>query len=240
MNTREVLIALISSILSGVAVWIIQQAYTNRRDRRREEASRTIKSPNEERIVSEDIFWRLAPGRSVELMKQMLGVPDIFRRTDNPIFPNWGEELAEFPDPVDTHSYIYIFKNAHVKVTSKDNVSIDSLTVTEADKSISIGSLLLSEGAVSEKLGELKVWRGLIDNVSNHRYVRTKLDAFFALEELTGPPLHQHVTFFGYSPNSDEYEELKDPIKLIGGTIDGVCISGNQGDTYYIYEYEFR
>jgi hypothetical protein len=240
MNTREVVIALISSVLSGVAVWLIQQAYTNRRERRREEASKTIKSPNEERMVSEDIFWRLAPGRSVELMKQMLGVPDIFRRSDTPIFPNWGEELAEFPEPIDTHSYIYIFKNAHVKVTSKDNESIDSLTVTEADKSLSIGSLLISEGAASEKLGELKVWQGLIDNVSNHRYVRTRFDAFFALEELTGPPLHQHVTFFGYSPNSHEYEEANDRSKLMGGTIDGVCISGNQGDTYYIYEYEFR
>jgi hypothetical protein len=50
-------------------------------------------------MVSEDIFWRLAPGRSVELMKQMLGVPDIFRRSDTPIFPIWVEELVEFPDP---------------------------------------------------------------------------------------------------------------------------------------------
>jgi hypothetical protein len=81
---------------------------------------------------------------------------------------------------MDTHSYIYIFKNAHVKVTSKDNESIDSLTVTEADKSLSIGSLLTSEGSDSEQLGELKVWQGLIDNVSNHRYVRTRFDAFFA------------------------------------------------------------
>jgi len=238
MTTRDILIGLVSSVVTGLAVWIIQQMYSNRRERRREEASKTIKSPNEERMVSEDLFWRLAPGRSIELMKQMLGVPDIVRRTDTPIFPNWGE--VEEPESTDTNSYIYIFKNAHVKITSKDNENIDSVTVTEADKSLSVDSLILSDGAGSAKLGELKVWPGLIENVSHHRYIRTRLDAFFALEELTGPPMHQHITFFGYSQKSDAYEETKDPKVLIGSPIDGVCISDDQGDTFYIYEYEFR
>src|SRR5688572_12179539 len=115
MSPREILIAVISSVVSGLAVWFIQQAYTNRRERRREEASKTIKSLNDNRVISDDIFETLAPGRSIELVKQMLGVPDIFRRKDTPIFVDMlmltepEQELAEdkLDQSIDTHSYIY-------------------------------------------------------------------------------------------------------------------------------------
>ena len=112
------MIALVSSVIAGVAVWLIQQAYTNHREKKREEASKTIKSLNDDKMVSDDIFGKLAPGRSVELMKHMLGVPDIFRRKDTPIFsdramfPTEDSEDSDEPEPetVDTHSYIYMFK----------------------------------------------------------------------------------------------------------------------------------
>ena len=248
MSAREILIALISSVVSGLAVWLIQQAYTNKRERRREEADRTIKSLNDNRVVSDDIFETLAPGRSIELMKEMLGVPDIFRRRDAPLFvdmlllPDGEEDLAEdkLDKSIDTHSYIYMFKNAHVKITSRDNVSIDSLTVMSEDKSLSADSLLLPEGIESAGFGDLKVTSDLTDAIMYHRYIRTMKDSFFAMNAPTGPPMHQHLTFFGYSEKSNEYEETNDPKILIGAHIEGVCISANLGDVYYIYDYECR
>src|ERR1044072_5658487 len=101
MTNRDIVIALVSSVIAGLAVWIIQQAYTNRREKKREAASKTVKSLNDDKMeaasktvkslnddkmVSDDIFGKLAPGRSIELMKHMLGVPYIFRRSDTPIF----------------------------------------------------------------------------------------------------------------------------------------------------------
>lgn len=70
-------------------------------------------------MVSDDIFGKLAPGRSIELMKHMLGT-DIFRRSDTPIFKDragFGTDSDDEPDPdtIDTHSYIDMFKNAHVE-----------------------------------------------------------------------------------------------------------------------------
>src|ERR1044072_7181738 len=244
MTNRDIVIALVSSVIAGLAVWIIQQAYTNRREKKREAASKTVKSLNDDKMVSDDIFGKLAPGRSIELMKHMLGVPDIFRRSDTPIFKDraeFGTDSDDEPDPdtIDTHSYIYMFKNAHVKITSRDNESIDSLTVIGEDKSLSADSLLIPDGIESANFANLKVWSELVDSVSYHKYVRTMKESFFALDAPTGPPMHQHVTFFGF-PRDEYYEESNDLKRLLGAQIEGVCISANLADVYYIYEYEYR
>ena len=229
MTSRDVLIALVSSVMAGLVVWIVQQAYVNRREKRKEEALKTIRSSNENKSIPDSIFYTLGPGRSIALMRDMLGVPDIIRRLDFPMFSE---------DEVNTHSYQYRFKNAFLKITSKDNESIDSITVTQADPSLSIDVLLLSEGVGPTKFGDLKVWPALAEGTWNHRYVTTLRDSFFALEELTGAPIHHHYTFFGYSDRSNEYEKNNDPKVFIDAKIEGVCVSASSDDVYYIYDYE--
>ena len=231
MTNRDIVIALISSVVSGVAVWLISQAYNDWRERRREKASKTIKSLNDDKTVSDDIFWTLGPGRSVALMKQMLGVQDIFRRADNPIFSD---------QQVTTHSYFYMFKNAHVKITSRDNESIDSITVIPMDESLSADTLLIPEEVRPTKFGQLKVWPELAASPYHHMYISTIKDSSFALEETIGPPTNLHYTFFGYSDRSNEYEESGDPKVFVGSVINGVCVSASSEDIYYIYDYEYH
>ena len=226
MTSREAIIALVSSILSGLAVWIVQQVYLNRREKRKEVALTVVKSPNESKSVPGKILYTLGPGRSVALMRDMLGVPDIMRRLDFPIFSE---------DEVNTHSYLYHFKNARLKITSKDNESIDSITIAEADNSVDVDVLLLSDCGGSTKFGEFKVWPELVEGVMNHRHVTTIKDSFFALEELTGPPLHHHYTFFGYSDKSLEYDKTQDPKVFLGEKIRGVCVSASSEDVYFVY-----
>src|SRR5713101_6991874 len=86
MTNREIVIALVSSIVSGFVVWLIQQTYLNRRERRRENEQRTIKARNSERVVGDDIFHHLGPGNTIDLMKDMFGVANKYRRGDSPVF----------------------------------------------------------------------------------------------------------------------------------------------------------
>jgi hypothetical protein len=120
MTNRETLIALGSSVVSGFIVWLIQQTYLNRRERKKETEQLTIRARNPEKVISDDIFNHLGPGNSIDLMKEMLGVPQKYRRVDISVFSE--NELK-------THSYLYSYKNAYIKATSKEDVRKVRLTI---------------------------------------------------------------------------------------------------------------
>ena len=107
------------------------------------------------------------------------------------------------------------------------------------DKSLSADSLLL-EDVGPTKFGELKVWQELAESPHNHKYISTRKDSFFALEQTSGPPVHHHYTFFGDSDKSNEYEESGEPKVFAGSVITGACVSANSDDVYYIYDYEYH
>jgi hypothetical protein len=141
---------------------------------------------------------------------------------------------------VKTHSYLYSLENAYIKVTSKDNESIDSLTVMGLDSSFSLEYLVLPDGIKAGKYGERIITSELIE-ACNHSFIQTMRDVSFVLEYYTSAPHYLHYTFFGPpDPGAHEYLETKDPNLFIGGTINGICVSASTEDIYYIYDSEMR
>jgi len=235
MTEREVIIGFVSSVIGGLVagllVWIVQQNYLNRREKLKEQKQKLIKSSNTEKIATNDVFQDFGLGTSIEHMKSMLGMPNKFKRTDYPIFSE---------EEVNTNSYLYIFSNAYLKIISKDNETIDTLTLLSSDGSISIDNYAMPCEFGSSKLGEAKVYSELVE-ISNHTFIGTRWDSSFAFEFYTGAPMYEHYTLFGFSgENKFEYFESKDPKLFIGETIDGICISNSEEEVYFIYENEIR
>ena len=244
MTEREIIISFISSIIGGViaglTVWLVQQSYLNRREKLKEQSQKLIKSGNSSKVVTDDIFQDFGSGTSIEHMKSSLGTPNKQRKTDSSVF------LEE--KKVKTNSYFYIFANAYLKITSKDNETINTLTVFCVDGSLSFEGFCLPCKFDSYKLGEAKVPLGLIQDPPgdfrietnlNHTYIQNRFDSSFAIEFYTGAPLYKHYTFFGTGIDKrSDYLETKNPKLFVGETIDGICISSSVEEVYFIYENE--
>src|SRR5687767_3572092 len=115
------------SLIIGVAAGVIAsgiillvELLIRRRERKREIADqRLVKFTNEERRITSSIFSFLGPRSSVELMKAELGPPNKKLTDSGGLFL----KTSQFSQ---TNSYMYFFKNCEVKITSKDNETIDS------------------------------------------------------------------------------------------------------------------
>jgi hypothetical protein len=120
---------------------------TKAAENKRLASEKIIKHQHRDRVITDDIFIDLAPRKSIALMKELLGAPKIYSGVDFPIFSD---------DERQTHSYLYVFSNGMVKVTSVNNETIDTLTVF-GDNSLSIEGLFFPCEARSYKLDEVKV-----------------------------------------------------------------------------------
>lgn len=234
ITNREAIIAflfsIVGAIVAGLVIVAFEQLLAARKERRKQLASNVVRDPNADKVISDGIYYDLAPGKTVELMRQMLGVPTKYSRLDFPVFSE---------DEVKTHSYLYIFKNAYVKVSSKDNETIDTLTVLPWEDSFPIASLLLPEDVEATTFRNFKVTPGLVQFEWNHTYISTIRDSAFAFEFRTGPPTHLHYVFFGYGGTREKYEKTKTPKAFIGEEINGLCISSTD-ECYYIFDSELR
>lgn len=222
MSTREILIALVSTIVGGVAVWIVQQIYLNRRENQRLASEQIIKHRHRDRVITDEIFIDLAPRKSIALMKELLGAPKIYSRVDFPVFADNERQ---------THSYLYLFSNGMVKVTSVDNETIDTLTVF-ADNSLSVDGLFFPCEARSYKLDEVTVCAELIDE-SEVTAIQTIRDSSFAIKYTVGPPITLSITCFGHSDRVSEYRESQDAKEFVGERIEGVCVSQQGEDALF-------
>ena len=229
MSAREILIALLSSILGGVVVWIVQQIYLNRRENKRLASEKIIKHEHRDRVITDDIFIDLAPRKSIALMKELLGAPKIYSRVDFPVFSD---------DERQTHSYIYLFSNGMVKITSIDDETIDTLTVF-GDSSLSVEGLFFPCEAKSYKFEEVNVCAELIEE-GEVTSLHTMRDSSFAIKYTVGPPIALSITCFGHSDKVWEYRKLQDSRRFIGEAIEGVCVSQQGEDAFFIYDSELR
>lgn len=227
MSSREIVIAIASSAVGGILVWVIQQFYLNRRERKRENAQRRIRASHSDKVITDDIFMDLGPGKSIALMKEMLGAPHKFKRIENPVFSEGDTE---------TNSYLYFFNNSIVKLTSKDNETIDTLTVFP-DERLSVEGLFFPCTDRSYQFNKVKVCRELINE---HTYISTIRDASFAVRYGVAAPHYLSFTYFGSVEDLWAYRESNNPDLLIGGVIEGVCVSQQGEDAFFIYDYELR
>lgn len=57
MTAREIIIAIVSTVVGGILVWIVQQYYLNKRESRKELDQRFVKAGNSEKVITNDIFF---------------------------------------------------------------------------------------------------------------------------------------------------------------------------------------
>lgn len=239
MTDRDILIAFVSSlvgaVIGGFVVLATEQIVSILKERRKTRQGRVVRDPNAEKLVSQNLYHELSPGKTIELMKQMLGVPNNYSRLDFPVFSE--AEAETNPQAEETHSYLYLFKNAFVKITSRDNETISTLTVLPLEDSFPMSSLLLPDDVTAQRFRDFTVTPQLVEHEWNHTYISTLRDSAFAIEFLTGAPTHLHYVFFGYGGSKEQYENAKSPKVLIGQKINGLCISSTE-EAYYIYDNE--
>jgi hypothetical protein len=229
MNLRD----FVFTIIGGLIVWVFQQFYLNRREGKREREAKIVKPPNTEKVLPQDIFQHLGPGGTVTLMREMLGSPNRYSKKDSAVF---------LDEEVETNSYLYNFKNGYLKITSKDNETIDSITVKPTDSSIWVPSLSpVGDDDDTElgKIGEATVSKELIDITQKHRFIQTRVDSTFAIHYYTGYPLYLDHTYFGFGINKrEEYLKTGDVSVFKDIVIDSVCVSSSEDAVFYIYDME--
>ncbi|MDQ3635746.1 MAG: hypothetical protein M3405_14735 [Acidobacteriota bacterium] len=178
--------AAIGAGFSGILL-IARQIYLNWREKKKDKAKLLIKPLNSNRRIDSSIFEFLTPGNSIEAMRASLGVPNKKKQ----------EEGAVHESTVTagkTNSYLYLFENAWVKVTSKDDVSIDSLTVQsdEQKSKLNFGYFMVPFD-FSEKtkwlLGRAKLSEEVVNNCSLD-ILKGRHDFSFAVTFQTGNPVY--------------------------------------------------
>src|SRR5687768_6035231 len=121
------LIGAAGGLIAGLVVLLVEWLL-GRLDKYREARQQLIiRFKNEERRITGSIFNHLGPRSSIELMKSDLGPPN---RKMTEVLGLFMEDDQEFPTEQETtNSYLYFFKNAAVKILSRDGLMIDALVV---------------------------------------------------------------------------------------------------------------
>lgn len=224
----DILINFISAIIGGLIVWIIQQAYLNKKEKRKDTF---VKIAQSEKIIDKGIIYSLRPGIDVDLVKETLGKPLKIFDEDSPVF----NEIVR-----QTTSYLYSFKNANIKVTSKDNKEVDTITIFPNDQTFDFKNYASELNLNSHKLNKARVNNELLSK-SQHNFLAARHDYTFALNYAISNPLYIQITLFGSCEGDwHGYFETKDPKIFLNGVINGICISGYNEEAYYIYQYELR
>jgi len=226
----------LSGVAGGLIVLLVQKGIELYEKYKRDKEGRVIKLTRYLKTIPNDILDSLEVGISLEKMKEILGIADI-------VYESKESEL--FENGRDAFIYLYHFSNGAIKVASKENNSIDTITIFSIfDKKTSIrfypnpfeeeGSGVLGKTKLSESIFE--------NNVVHHFSERTARETYFGVEVYYGRMGgYLNYTYFGrYSENFDKYEETKDPKHLVGALIEGFCISNDEGYAPYISEYEMR
>ncbi|HSD09310.1 hypothetical protein [Flavobacterium sp.] len=226
---EEYIFNFISAIIGGLIVWLIQQLYQNKKERKNNEL---IKAHHIDKIIDKNMLNSLKPGTNLAVMFDVLGIPQKKFIKD---------ELVYQEDIIETNSYIYIFKNADIKITSKDNQTIDSVTLLANDKTFDISNFVSHLNLNSEVLNKARVNNNLILD-SKSTFIASRHDYSFAFNYSIGNPFSLDITLFGKSENGwHNYFDDKDPNLFLNGLITGICLSKYMSDeSFYIHQYELR
>ena len=241
----DILITLGIGAAGGVLALVFEHVYLHFKEKHADAEKKVIKFSNEERRITGSVFTYLGPDAAVEMMKADLGPPNkqygsdagLFEiemyEDDNPALDEQTEYVPEFT------AYLYFFKNAHVKIISKDQVSIDAITVLahDGDSSISIPN------SETEFLNEYKIGQNFFEEnslVLADHFPGCR-DVFTAIcSQSIYPGISIATTYFcdDSSMNYDSVDLRNNPKTLIGATVYGVCISKGVENVSCIYSSE--
>jgi hypothetical protein len=223
----EWLIGLTGGLVAGGILLFVEYVLRKHEQKDAIAEERIIKFTNEERRITRSIFTYLGPGSSVELMKSDLGPPNKKLKAQVGLFATDVDD-----QPEDTNIYIYFFKNAHVKLTSLDGQTIDSITVAAHETDIAFNNLFFVNP--DEKDDFLNVGKFTSEMLlgSKAEQFQGCNDCFSAVQTFVNSPFRIFQTYFcNYSGNGDI---TKNPEFLVGTVIDGICLSSRPDNASYI------
>jgi len=221
----EFLSSIISGTISGIVTGLIVGLYLYRFQKRRDLEERQNVSPHRlKKKLPRNILDYVQPGITLEKIKEYFGIPDNTYTTEQDFF-------MKDKDFLDINSYLFNFQNASVKVTSQDNLVVDTITifvfgVTKKSNEIeAFPNLFEEEGRII--LGKSTLTAEHLENITNHFGNRTNREIIAAVETYHGRfGNYLNYTYFSTFPkNFEDYEQTQDTKNLIGSTIDGFCIS---------------
>lgn len=193
----------------------------------------TIIHESTDKILEGKNLEKLSPGTTIGNMKSMLGEPFKYKDED------WSLLKDMNNDRISTHVYLYNLKNCQLKVTSKNNISIDTVTVlAKYPNEIDLSDVFLGNELI---LGKSTINDEIIKNASKHRERRTMKDVVGIVETFIASPLYKTVTYFTDDVEKVfRYIEGNDVENLRKAIISGVCISKymDDSDSFYIFMYE--
>jgi hypothetical protein len=207
----------VSGAVVGLALYLLQ--------RRIENNDRVNVDLNQlKRRLPSDVLAHIKPGVSWSKVRETLGEPDY--TTDS--------EYSEFMDDdsgaITTNSYLYNFLNANLKITTTDNVAIDSVSVFitgNEKKKYNIQLPFPLDNGQPGLIGEVKLDANLIEHMKHHMLYSTAREMTWGIETYAGwATNYLSYSYFGYfAGESEPYRQRKDANLFLGETIDGVCIS---------------
>lgn len=90
-------------------------------------------------------------------------------------------------------------------------------------------------------LNKTKMCNGILDHLSNHDIIQSRMNFSFAIQIFVPNPLYLSFTYFGGSiEKRNSYLNIRDPYVFKNEIINGYCVSLDSDSSYFIYDYEFR
>ncbi len=236
----ELLIGAAGGLIAGGALLLVEYLVRRREKNQETEEQRIVRFTNEERKITGSIFNYLGPRSSIELMKSELGPPNKKSKEQLGLFydevTNDTVTISDSNEPEEVYDvYVYFFKNASVKITSKDGETIESLTVLTNDKDISFPVFSFDAETRGGLLNVTTVTADIVENSRAQEFQGCR-NIFTALQKPVGMPYRIYVTYFcDFLSGNSEKDITKNPEHLIGSVIEGVCYSSSPETSTYIF-----
>ncbi|MGY3215272.1 hypothetical protein [Mucilaginibacter sp. HD30] len=221
----DFILSLTSGVIGGLIVLLFQK-FWDFNDKKKQIVEDELKakrqlvvSPQQHlRYVESRIVEHLLPGTSMDKVKTILGVAD---------YTNFSHVMTELSEEATlTNTHYFKFRNADILVTSIDNRSIDSTTISSHQVS-EYPIEYLFDGVPNNIMGQMTFDEENAMYVEAHESNKTMRDAYFAIELYYGRGgQYRYYTLFGNDFDKvNLHIEDKDISHFAGCEINSYCIS---------------
>lgn len=236
---NDFVLSVLSGIIGGLTVLLFQR-YWDFNDRKKQDAKNFLEKQLEQernkiidptrniKFVDTNIVNSLLPGTSIVKMKDILGTPEYYRKE---IMDRDTENFIQ------TNVYNYNFLNGEILITSKNDTSIDSITIQSSlDDNHPIKLIYPFNEHATGFLGEVYITEGILSSYVSSFSQITARDAYFGIESYFGNiGKYYNYTFFASDIEKiREYEKNKDFKIFLNSVIYSFCISSIQNFSPYI------
>ena len=248
IDWNSLVTAAVGGLIVGIVVLIVEYIVRRREKKGARVEQQIVRFSNEERKITGSIFNFLGPGSSIDLMKSELGPANKKGKEIGGLFSKETDSFQLTPEEIEPEgvkknetardSYLYFFKNASVKITSKDGQTIDSLTVIATDTDIAFSDTTFLDSEEERFLGVATITTDIIEGCNAEEFTGCR-DCFTGVHKIIGNPFWIHVTYFcDFAEYDVEKNVTQNPEHLIGSVINGICLSSELDTVTYIFTYD--